>query len=61
METKNLKKQDRKFTMEVHQAEYELLKRIREKYRFGKVIIETKDGLPWRITQEIKYDLVWPG
>jgi hypothetical protein len=61
MEIKPLKKEDRKFTMEVHQAEFELLKRIREKYEFGKIVIETKNGLPWRITKEVEYDIVWFG
>lgn len=61
MEIKPLKKEDRKFMLEVHQAEAELLKMIREKYQFGSITLETKNGLPYRITERIKYDIVWFG
>ena len=59
MEIKPLKKEDRKFTMEVHQSEFELLKRIREKLQFGQILIETKNGLPWMIKSETKFDKIW--
>lgn len=58
---KPLKKEDRKFQMEVHQAEFELIKRIREEYQYGEITIITKNGLPTDIIKEIKRDKVWFG
>jgi hypothetical protein len=59
MEIKPLKKEDRKFMMEVHQSEFELLKRIREKYQFGEITIETLHGLPCKIKRVTEYDKTW--
>jgi hypothetical protein len=61
MEIKPLKKEDRKFQMEVHQAEFELLKRIRERYQYGEITIVIKDGLPTDIVREYHKDKIWFG
>lgn len=42
--------------MEVHPLERELLSRIRTKFRFGEVRIETRDGLPYRIAEVVSYE-----
>ena len=41
---------------ELDEREINLIKRIRTKYRFGKVTLETKDGLPLRIEKTVVYD-----
>lgn len=35
--------------MELHPAEASLIKLIRSRFRWGEVIIETRDGLPHRV------------
>ncbi|HNW65716.1 MAG TPA: hypothetical protein PKO10_00720 [Aliarcobacter cryaerophilus] len=47
--------------MEVHQAEFELLKRIRERYQYGEITIVIKDGLPTDIVREYHKDKIWFG
>lgn len=42
--------------MEVHPTERELLLRIRKKFRFGEILIEAKDGLPYRIGRTVEYE-----
>lgn len=45
-----------KITMELHPMEAELISRIREHYQFGELIIECKDGLPYRIGKTTVYE-----
>jgi hypothetical protein len=61
MEIKPLKKEDRKIMIEVHQAEFELLKRIREKYQYGEITILVRDGLPNDIIREYHKEKFWFG
>ncbi len=44
--------------MELHPTEQALILRIRNKYRFGEITIEVRDGLPDRIVKEVSYDRV---
>lgn len=39
---------------QLHPFEIQLIKKIRNEYRFGKVEIETRDGLPVYILKTIK-------
>lgn len=59
MEIKPLKKEDRKYTIEVHQSEAILLELIRNKYQFGEITLETKNGLPFRIIERVRTDICW--
>lgn len=43
-------------TMEVHPKEKDLLKKIREEYRYGEVTIYTRDGLPYRLKERVVYE-----
>jgi len=47
-----------KITMELLPQEVDLIQKIREHYRFGKIILETKDGLPYRIEKTVEYDKI---
>ena len=49
----------RKIEMELHPQEVELIKRIREKYRFGEIIIECRDGLPQRIGKTTVFEALF--
>lgn len=42
--------------MELHPVEQELILRIRKKFRYGEVTVETRDGLPYRIGRTISYE-----
>lgn len=44
--------------MELHPKEAELIKKIREKYQFGKIILECQYGLPYRIEKTVEYELL---
>lgn len=41
---------------ELHRLEIELLKRIRDKYRFGEITIILHNGLPQKIKEVTKYE-----
>lgn len=41
---------------ELHKLEIELLRRIREKYRFGEVTIVTHEGLPRKIKETTTFE-----
>lgn len=43
-------------TMELRPQEAELIKRIREKYRYGEIVIKTQDGLPIKIIKTREYE-----
>jgi len=43
-------------TMDLHPTEQELILRIRNKFRYGEIRVETRDGLPYRIGQSISYE-----
>ncbi len=45
-------------TMLVHPAEQDLLLKIRSRFRFGEIRIETRDGLPDRIGQALVWEKV---
>ena len=59
MEIQPLKKEDRKFTMEVHQSEFNLLKAIRERFQFGPIEIICKNGLPFEIRKYVETLRTW--
>lgn len=42
--------------MELHPLEAELIRRIRSRYRFGRVIIITHEGLPRKIEEVTTFD-----
>lgn len=42
--------------MELHPAEVELIMKIRNKYQFGEILIECRDGLPYRIGKTVEYE-----
>lgn len=44
--------------MQVHPLERDLLLKIRNRFRFGRIQIETRDGLPDRIGQVIVWEKV---
>ena len=46
----------KKIMMELSPQEVDLIIKIREKYRFGEIIIECKDGLPYRIGKSVVYE-----
>jgi len=39
---------------ELHKLEIQLIKRIRNDYRFGRIEVETRDGLPVYILKTVK-------
>ena len=45
----------------LHPREWELIKLIREKYRFGKITVIIHDGLPQRIEETVRYESLEPG
>lgn len=44
-----------KVQMEVHPKEKELLDFLREKFRYGEVVVSMRDGLPYRIAKAVEY------
>ncbi len=48
--------ENQKRTMELHPREINLILKIRHKYQFGKIEIETRNGLPEYITREVVRD-----
>lgn len=42
--------------MELHPLEADLIQRIRDKYRFGEIIVECRDGLPQRLGKTTVYE-----
>jgi len=51
----------KKIVMELHPSEVQLIEKIREHYKFGEIIVECRDGLPFRIGKSITYEkLSWP-
>lgn len=42
--------------MELAPQEVDLIQKIRDKYQFGEIIIECRDGLPYRIGRTITYE-----
>jgi len=46
----------KKIAMELHPREVNLILKIRHKYQFGKIEIETRNGLPEYITREVIRD-----
>lgn len=42
--------------MELHPMEAELIQRIRNKYRFGEIVVECRDGLPFRLGKTTVYE-----
>lgn len=45
-----------KVVMELHPLEVELILKIREKYQWGEIILEVRDGLPQRIGRTVTYE-----
>lgn len=45
-----------KITMELAPQEADLINKIREKYQFGEIIIECRDGLPFRVGKSVVYE-----
>lgn len=52
---KNQSRQAPKTFNDLHPKEVELIKLIREKFRFGKITVILHDGLPQRIEETIQY------
>lgn len=42
--------------MELHPLEVELIKKIRNNYQYGEIVIECREGLPQRIARTVVYD-----
>ena len=42
--------------MELHPQEADLINQIRNRFRFGEVLVETRDGLPYRIGRTTVYE-----
>lgn len=42
--------------MELHPLEADLIKKIREKYQFGEIVVECQNGLPFRIGRTVIYE-----
>lgn len=42
--------------MALHPKEAELINRIRNKHRWGEILIEVRDGLPVRIGKTVTYE-----
>ena len=42
--------------MDLHPMEAELIQRIRNHYKFGEIIIECRNGLPYRIGKTTVYE-----
>ncbi len=49
-------KQNNLVLIELHPFEVELIQRIRDKYRFGEITIEIRNGLPDRVVKEIHFE-----
>jgi hypothetical protein len=45
--------------MDLHPQEAELIRKIREQYRFGEIVIECRDGLPIRIARTVVYEALF--
>lgn len=44
--------------MELHPKEINLIQKIREKYQYGEIIIECREGLPHRIGRTTVYEML---
>ncbi len=42
--------------MELDPKEVDLILKIRDKYQFGEIIIECREGLPFRIGKTVTYE-----
>lgn len=42
--------------MELAPQEVDLILKIRNKYQFGEIVIEVRDGLPFRIGKTVVYE-----
>lgn len=42
--------------MELHPLERDLIQKIRDKYQWGDIIIECRDGLPHRVAKTTVYE-----
>ena len=43
-------------TIKLHPTEWDLIQKIRNKFRYGEVVIECRDGLPFRVGQTVVYE-----
>jgi len=48
----------KKIKVDLHPNEWELIRLIREKYRFGIIEVITRDGIPDRISKTTVYESV---
>lgn len=44
-----------KIVMELLPQEVDLILKIRNEFQYGEIIIETKEGLPYRVAQKVVY------
>jgi len=44
----------------LHPLEMELINKIRNKYQWGEIIIECRDGLPQRVAKTTTYEKLQP-
>ena len=51
-----MRPQQQKVTMDLHPLEAALIKAIREKYQWGSIEIECREGLPQRVGKTIVYE-----
>lgn len=42
--------------MELQPQEVDLINQIRNKFRYGEIVVETRDGLPYRIGRTTVYE-----
>lgn len=42
--------------MELKPQEVDLILKIRTRFQFGKIVVECKDSLPFRIEKTVEYD-----
>lgn len=56
MKTQQLKKP--LINKDLDEKEWELIRLIRDKYRFGKIVVVVHDGLPQRIEETVRYDVL---
>lgn len=56
MQKKMEKKKEIKIELgELHPKEIELIYYIRNRFRFGDIVVQTRDGLPFRIAKAIEF------
>lgn len=56
MTIKQVKSQESEYeSVKLHRKEKELIHYIRTKFKFGDIIIQTRDGLPYRILKATEY------